>query len=93
MVGLVGLLGCERGEDDVAASSGEADDRGVVAFSFGSFAVVEGLGVGRTQGCEGGEEHGVLEAVVASSALGFAVDRFAGIGGLQIGRASCRERG
>ena len=33
MVGLVGLLGCERGEDDVAASSGEADDRGVVAFS------------------------------------------------------------
>ena len=43
--GLVGLLGAEHGEDDVAAPAGEADERGVVTFAFGSFAVVEGLGV------------------------------------------------
>jgi hypothetical protein len=39
--GLVGLAGAEHGEDDVAASAGEADQRGVVSFPFGSFAVVE----------------------------------------------------
>ena len=37
-VGFVGLvvggLGFEHGEDDVAASSGDADDGGVVAFAF-----------------------------------------------------------
>ena len=31
---LVGGLGFEHGEDDVAAASGDADDGGVVAFAF-----------------------------------------------------------
>ena len=31
---LVGGLGFEHGEDDVAAASGDADDGGVVAFAL-----------------------------------------------------------
>jgi hypothetical protein len=34
------LIGPEHAQDDVAAAAGEADERGVVAFAFGSFAVV-----------------------------------------------------
>ena len=48
--GLVGLAGDEHGEDDVAAAAGQADEGGVVAFAFGSFAVVEGFGGGVAQG-------------------------------------------
>lgn len=33
--GVVGLAGAEHGEDDVAASSGQADESGVVAFAIG----------------------------------------------------------
>jgi hypothetical protein len=36
------------GEDDVAASAGQADEGGVVAFAPGSLAVIEGAGVLRT---------------------------------------------
>ena len=65
---LVGGLGLEHGEDDVAAASGDADDCGVVAFAFGSFALVVGAGVGVVLGGdERRGEHGVLEAVVAAS--------------------------
>jgi hypothetical protein len=71
---LVGLLGVEHGEDDVAASSGEADDGGVVAFAFGAFAVVEGFGLGRAEGGERGEEHGVLQPMVAASGLDLGVE-------------------
>lgn len=60
MSGLVGLLGGEHGQDDVAAAAGEADDRGVVAFAFGSLAVVEGLRLGAAERGERGEEHRVL---------------------------------
>ncbi len=72
---LVGLAGAEHGEDDVAAAAGQADQGGVVAFAFGAFAVVEGLGRRVAQGGERGEEHGVLEPVVASSALRLALER------------------
>ena len=77
--GLVGLASDEHGEDDVAAAAGQADEGGVVAFAFGSFAVVEGFGGGVAQGGEGGQEHSVLEPVVSAAALGFAVEGLAGL--------------
>jgi hypothetical protein len=55
--------------DEIAAASGDADDRSVVLFAFGSFALVVGAGVGVVLGGdERGEEHGVFESVVAASA-------------------------
>ena len=73
---LVGGLGFEHGQDDVAAASGDADHGGVVAFAFGSFALVVGAGVGVVLGGdEGRGEEGVLESVVAAS--GFAGRRAA----------------
>ncbi len=42
-VGVVGGLVFEHGEDEVAASAGDAYDGGVVVFAFGSFALVVGL--------------------------------------------------
>ena len=79
--GLVGLAGAEHGEDDVAAAAGQADQGGVVAFAFGSLAVVERLGRGVAQGGERGQEHGVLEPVVAAAAAGLAVEGGAGLAG------------
>jgi hypothetical protein len=71
----------EHGEDDVAASAGEADQGGVVPLALGSLAVVEGLRRRISQRGERGEEHGVLQPVVAPAALGFAVDGLAGLAG------------
>ena len=66
--GLVWGLGFEHGEDDVATSAGDADDRGVVFFALGAFALVVGVGVGVVLGSdERGDEHGVLETVVTAS--------------------------
>ena len=42
----VGLAVLEHGQDEVAASSGDADDGGVVLLAFGSFAVVVGAADG-----------------------------------------------
>ena len=66
-------------EDDVAAAAGQADQGGVVAFAFGAFAVVEGLGRGVAQAGEGGQEHGVFEPVVAAAAAGLAGEAGAGL--------------
>jgi len=45
--------GAEHGKQDVAASSGEADEGGVVGFfALGSFAVVVGAAGGVVQGGE-----------------------------------------
>src|SRR6185437_16319034 len=52
---LVGLVGAEHGEDDVAAAAGQADERGVMAFAFGAFAVVERFGRGVAQRGERGD--------------------------------------
>ena len=60
----VGLLVAEHGQDDVAATAGQAHDGGVVLLAFGAFAVVEGPGLWVAQGGERGEEHGVLQPVV-----------------------------
>ena len=50
-----------------------------MVFAFGSFALVVGFGGGVVlAGDEGGDEHGVFEAVVASAVLRDAVDAFAG---------------
>ena len=75
----VGLLGADHGEDDVAAPSGEADERRVVPLTLGSLSVIEGLGLRSSKRRECGEEHGVLESVIASPALRLAVDRLAGL--------------
>lgn len=45
VVGVVGAAGAKHGEDDVAATAGEADCGGVMTFAFGSLAIVEGLGL------------------------------------------------
>jgi hypothetical protein len=63
----------EHGQDDIAVSAGETDDGGVVAFAFVSFAVVERFGLRGAQRRERGEEHGVLQPVVAAPALRLAV--------------------
>ena len=44
--GVVGGLVFEHGEDEVAAAAGDADDGGVVVYSFCSFALVVGPGCG-----------------------------------------------
>src|SRR5690606_16384721 len=80
VAGVDVVLACaEHGQDDVAAASGEADECSVVLLAFGAFAVVEAAGVGRVQRRERCEEHGVLQAVVPASALGFAADAGAGL--------------
>src|SRR6266567_3245315 len=65
-----GLAGAEDGQDDIAAAAGQADEGGVVAFAFGSVAVVEGFGGGVAQRGEDGQEHGALEPVVTAAAAG-----------------------
>jgi len=64
--------------EDVPASSGEADEGGVVFLALGSFAVVVGPGCGVVQRGERGEEHGPFELLVAGPAGVLAVDRSAG---------------
>ena len=44
---VVGLASGEHGHDAIAAPASEANDRSVVPFAFGPFAVVERLGLGR----------------------------------------------
>ena len=64
---MVGGLRFEHGEEDVAASAGDADHRGVVAFSFVAFSLVVGACVWVVLGGdEGGGEQGVFEVVVAA---------------------------
>ena len=65
----------------VAAPAREADYGGVVALALGPLAVVEGPRDRVAQRCEGGEEHGVLEAVVAAAAPRLAADAGAGLAG------------
>jgi hypothetical protein len=52
-----------------------------VPLALGAFAVIEGLGRGISQGGERGQEHGVLEPVVASPASGLGVEAGAGLPG------------
>ena len=47
---LVEGSGFEHGVDDVASAAGEADEGGVVAFAFDSFALVVGAAVGVVEG-------------------------------------------
>lgn len=72
---FVGGCSLEHREDEVAASSSNADDSGVVFLAFVPFALVVGASVrvvlGRDERCE---EHGVLEAVVPASVLERSVD-------------------
>lgn len=66
------VVGCgfQHCKDEVASTSGDADDGGVVLFAFISLALVVGLGVRVvSRGDECGEEHCVLETVVAASAV------------------------
>ena len=49
------------------ASAGDADDRGVALLALGAFVEVVGAGVGVVLGSdERGDEHGIVEAVVAA---------------------------
>ena len=68
LFGLVGGVGFEHGQEDVAASAGDAEDRGVMFLALVSFALVIGAGVWVVSGSyERGDEHGVLQAVVTAS--------------------------
>ena len=69
----------EHGQDDIAAPAGETDDCCVVAFAFSPFPVVKGFGLRAPQRGESGQEHGVLQAVVATPALSLAIDGLAGL--------------
>ena len=72
----------EHAVDDVAASSGEADDGGVVVFALFAFAFVAGGGHGVFDaGDERGLPQRVLESFVASSGGAFAFDAGAGLAG------------
>jgi len=71
-------VGAEHGEQDVAASSGEADEGGVVLLSLGSFPVVVGAADGVCKGCAGGEEESAFEFAVAAAGWVFAADAAAG---------------
>ena len=64
----VGRALAEHRQDDVAAPPCEADHGGVVLLPLGPLAVVEGPRRRVSQRGEGGEEHRVLEAVVAAPA-------------------------
>ena len=75
-----GLLDAGHDEDDVAALAGEADAGGVALLSLGAFAVVEGLGSRVAEGGRGGEEPGVPQPVLATSALGPRTQRVARCG-------------
>src|SRR5882757_9649543 len=86
---IVGAV-AEHGEQHVAASSGQADEGGVVLLALGSFLVVVGAAGGVGQGRERGEEErpfefpvagsgGVLTADAAAGAVGDRGD--AGVGG------------
>lgn len=46
IVGLVVGAAAQLGVDDVDATSGEADESGVVFLALGAFPVVEGAGFG-----------------------------------------------
>ncbi len=74
----VGLFGFERGVEDVAAASGQADQGGVVFLALGPLAVVV-VAAGRVvQSGEGGQEQGAYEFVVARSCGMLTADRTAG---------------
>jgi hypothetical protein len=61
------LIGPEHAQDDVAAAAGEADERGVVAFAFGSFAVVEGAAGRVSERTERGLVEDAFEGLVAAA--------------------------
>ena len=63
--GLVEGAVAEHGVQDVAASSGEADEGGVVAFALGAFAVVVGAADGVVEGGQRGQEQRSFEFAVA----------------------------
>jgi hypothetical protein len=70
-VSVVGLV-AEHGVKDVAVSSGQADEGGVVVLAFGAFAVVVGPAGGVFEGGERGEEERAFEFAVAGSGGVFA---------------------
>jgi hypothetical protein len=58
----------EHGREDVEAPAGEGDDGLDVAFSFGAFPQVVGLGNGAaSDAVEGGEVAGAEEAAVVAA--------------------------
>ena len=62
---MVGLFVFEHGVEDIAPTSGQADQGGVVFFAFGSLLVVI-RPAGRIVQCgEGGQEERTLELAVA----------------------------
>lgn len=85
---VVGGLGFEDGEDDVAAAAGDGGEGGAVGFALLAFGLVVAFGVWVVlDGDEGGLVHGVFEAVVASSVVGGGVEGAAGaaVGGGESG--------
>src|SRR5699024_6198291 len=65
----------QHGVDDVAAASCKAHDGCVVLLSFGAFALVVGLrGAMAVAGDPGAAEHGVFEALVATTSRELALD-------------------
>jgi hypothetical protein len=73
---LVGLAVAEHGEDDVAASPGEADQGGVVFLAFGAFAVV-GAGSRVFERGERGKEERSFELLVTAAGRMLSADRAA----------------
>lgn len=61
---LAGLAVAERGEQDVGAAAGEADEGGVVRLTFGAFAGVVGPARGVGQAGERGEEQRAFEVLL-----------------------------
>ena len=78
---LIRRARAQHGQDDVAATTREADDCGVVSLPLGSLAVVERARDGVAQRGEGGEVHRVLEPVIAAAAPRLAPDAAAGLAG------------
>ncbi len=66
-LGLVEGAVAEHGVDEVAAASGQGDQRLVVFFALGAFAVLVGPRERVFQGGEGREEQGAFEDFVASA--------------------------
>ena len=81
LLGAVRFARAQHGQDDVAATTREADDGCGVFLSLGPLAVVERPRDGIAQRGEGGEVHRVLEPVIAAAAPGLAPDAAAGLAG------------
>lgn len=72
------LFAVEHGVEDVAASSGQADEGGVVFLAFGSLAVVVGAAGRVVWRGERGQEQRSFEFVVAGAGGVFTADGAAG---------------